>query len=461
MQSPDDLRNRREGVARAWDLPRGAVLVPSGLPVPVPGSDQFHEFHAHPEFAYLANARLPGSALAFDPAEGWVLFAPVAGIEERVWVGEGVDLESLATETGLRVRSLGELEGWLERRRGETLAVLGNDDITHNPLAYGIQGWNALELDVDPGLSARLSEQVSEARRAKDSSEIALMRAASDASRAGHLAAMRLARPGMTERQLQVELEAEFFRRGAERTAYGSIVGTGSNGAVLHFSPTSRALQDGEIVLIDAGAEHAGYASDVTRTFPAGPRFTGIQRDLYQLVLDVQQAAIGDVRPGVEYKDLHLGASARIAGGLVDLGILRGNPADLVERDAHALFFPHGLGHMLGLATHDAGGCLKGRSASDRFGLKWLRADLPLQPGYVVTIEPGIYFIRALLTDPARREQYRDAVDWDRVDGLLDFGGIRIEDDVLVTGSGADVLSDGIPKSIPEIETLRAEAHSR
>jgi Xaa-Pro aminopeptidase len=389
------------------------------------------------------------------------MFAPVAGLEERVWVGNGEDLEALAATTGLRVRPLGELEGWLERRRGEVLALLGNDDITHHPGAYGIEGWPALELDMDAELSARLSEQISESRRAKDPSEIALMHSAADASRAGHLAALRLARPGMSERQLQIELEAEFFRNGAERTAYGSIVGTGSNGAVLHFSPTSRALRDGEIVLIDAGAEVGGYASDVTRTFPVGPTFRGIQRDLYELVLEVQQAAIRDVRPGVEYKQLHLQASERIASGLVDLGILRGSPADLVERDAHALFFPHGLGHMLGLATHDAGGCLKGRTPSDRFGLKWLRADLPLQPGYVVTIEPGIYFIRALLTDPARRQHYREVVDWDRVDGLLDFGGIRIEDDVLVTATGADVLSGAIPKSIPEIEALRAEAHSR
>ena len=448
-------------MAHLWDVPRGSVLVPSGLPVPVPGTDQYHDFHAHPEFAYLSGARTPGSALAFDPGEGWVLFAPVAGLEERVWVGDGEDLEALAASTGLSVRPLGELSGWLERRRGETLALLGNDDIAHHPAAYGIEGWQALELDIDHELSARLSEQVSESRRAKDASEIALMRSAAGASRAGHLAALRLARPGMSERQLQVELEAEFFRNGADRTAYGSIVGTGSNGAVLHFSPTARALRDGEMVLIDAGAEVGGYASDVTRTFPVGPRFEGIQRDLYRLVLEVQQAAIGEIRPGVEYRDLHLRAAGRIASGLVDLGILRGNPADLVERDAHALFFPHGLGHMLGLATHDAGGCLKGRTPSDRFGLKWLRADLPLQPGYVVTIEPGIYFIRALLTDPARREQYRDMVDWERMDGLLDFGGIRIEDDVLVTATGADVLSGAIPKSIPEIEALRAEAHSR
>jgi Xaa-Pro aminopeptidase len=153
-----------------------------------------------------------------------------------------------------------------------------------------------------------------------------------------------------------------------------------------------------------------------------------------------------------------MAAALSIAEGLASLRILRGDPATLVERDAHALFFPHGLGHMLGLATHDVGGCLAGREKSDRFGLKWLRTDLPLQPGYVVTIEPGIYFIPAILNDPARRKRYADAVDWARVDSLLSFGGIRIEDDVLVTETGSDVLSGAIPKSIAAIEAIRAEA---
>jgi Xaa-Pro aminopeptidase len=142
----------------------------------------------------------------------------------------------------------------------------------------------------------------------------------------------------------------------------------------------------------------------------------------------------------------------------VDLGILRGEADTLVERDAHALFFPHGLGHMLGLATHDAGGCLAGRERSDRFGLKYLRTDLPLQPGYVVTIEPGIYFIRALLTDPERRQTYADAVNWDRVDTMLDFGGIRIEDDVLITANGPELLSGALPRALREVEAIREEA---
>lgn len=455
------LSSRRDEVARSWDLRAGAVLVPSGLPIPVAGSDQQHTFHAHPEFTYLAGVQTPGAVLGFDPADGWQLFAPVATQEDRVWAGDGEALEELAAASDVsRVRPLADLDRWLESHRAEPLALLGNVDLAAHPRAYGVQAWPSLELDLDEALAARLSEQVSETRRAKDPAEIDLMRAAAAASARGHLAALRLARPGMTERQLQVELEAEFFRAGSARTAYGSIVGSGPNGAILHSSPSSRAFLPGDLLLIDAGAEYEAYASDVTRTFPVDASFSGIQRDLYQLVHAVQTAAIASVAPGVEYKDLHMAACHGIASGLADLGILRGNPDDLVERDAHALFFVHGLGHMLGLATHDAGGCLAGRSASDRFGLKWLRADLPLKPWYVVTVEPGIYFIDALLTDRARRETFADAVNWPLVDSLRGFGGIRIEDDVLVTGSGADVLSGMLPSAIDQIEALRREAIS-
>lgn len=455
------LSLRREAVTRSWDLRAGAVLIPAGLPVPIAGSDQFHAFHAHPEFTYLAGVQTPGAVLAFDPADGWLLFAPVATQEDRVWVGPGEPLEAIAAHSALdRVHPLARLNAWLESRRTEPIAILGNADLAARPRAYAIEAWPSLELDLDAGLAERLSDQLSEARRTKDATEIEFMRTAADASIRGHLAALRLARPGMTERQLQIELEAEFFRAGSARTAYGSIVGSGPNAAILHSSPSARAFLPGDLLLIDAGAEHNAYASDVTRTFPVDAAFTGLQRDLYQLVHSVQAAAVAAVAPGVEYKDLHMAAALGIASGLAGLGILRGNPQDLVERDAHALFFVHGLGHMLGLATHDAGGCLAGRSPSDRFGLKWLRADLPLQPGYVVTVEPGVYFIDALLTDPVRRETFADAVNWPLVDSLRGFGGIRIEDDLLVTESGTDLLTAALPSAIGEVESLRREALS-
>jgi Xaa-Pro aminopeptidase len=461
MENSNALRLRRDRIARQWDVGGAgtAVVVASGLAVPVAGTDQFHEFHTHPEFRYLAGAAAAATVLVFDAADGWQMFAPVASIESRVWDGGGTPLEELRAESGIeRVRPLGELGRWLESHRGDTLAVLGNHDIVNHSRGYAIESWLALETVADDDLSARLSEQLAESRRAKDGAELERMRAAAESSRFGHFAAMRLARPGMSERALQVEIEAEFYRNGAQRTAYGSIVGSGPNAAILHTAPSQRLLGVGDLVLVDAAAESGGYAADITRTFPVAATFSPQQRELYELVLAVQEDAIANVRPGVEYKDLHLGACGQIAQGLVDLGILRGDAATLVERDAHALFFPHGLGHMLGLSTHDAGGCLAGRTASDRFGLKWLRADLPLEEDYVVTIEPGIYFIPALLDDPQRREGLADAVDWARVDALRGFGGIRIEDDVRVTAAGAEVLSAGIPKRVAAIEELRREA---
>lgn len=427
--------------------------------LPIAGTDQFHEYHAHPEHRYLAGVGQPGGVLAFDAGEGWTLFVPQPEAAERVWTGDGPSLAAVGDVSGLaRVRAASELGAWLERRRGEPVAVIGNDDLTLRAGEYGVESWTSLEFATDEDENERLRTVVAELRRAKDTNELALMREAAAATHRGHMAGLGKARAGMSERALQIEIEVEFFRAGAERTAYGSIVGGGPNAATLHFAPTAREFGEGELILVDAGAEVGGYASDVTRTYPVGARFEGVQRDLYQLVLDVQERGIAGARPGVEYKDLHLAASVEIAQGLIDLGLLRGNAEGLVERDAPALFFPHGLGHMLGLATHDAGGCLEGRGPSDRPTLRYLRADLPLQPGYVVTIEPGIYFIRALLEDADLRERYRNDVDWGRVDGLLDFGGIRIEDDVLVTEDEAEVLSAATPKSLEAIEALRAEA---
>ena len=453
------VTERRERAAARWDLDRGVVLVPAGLMLPIAGTDQFHEYHAHPEHRYLAGVGQPGGVLAFDAGEGWTLFVPQPEAAQRVWTGDGPSLAAVGDVSGLaRVRAAPGLGAGVGRRGGEPVAVIGNDDLTLRAGEYGVESWNSLEFATDEDENERLRTVVAELRRAKDANELALMREAAAATHRGHMAGLGKARAGMSERALQIEIEVEFFRAGAERTAYGSIVGGGPNAATLHFAPTAREFGEGELILVDAGAEVGGYASDVTRTYPVGARFEGVQRDLYQLVLDVQERGIAGARPGVEYKDLHLAASVEIAQGLTDLGLLRGNAEGLVERDAPALFFPHGLGHMLGLATHDAGGCLEGRAPSDRPTLRYLRADLPLQPGYVVTIEPGIYFIRALLEDADLRERYRNDVDWGRVDGLLDFGGIRIEDDVLVTEDEAEVLSAATPKSLEGIEALRAEA---
>jgi Xaa-Pro aminopeptidase len=243
---------------------------------------------------------------------------------------------------------------------------------------------------------------------------------------------------------LQVELEAAFLRGGADFVAYSTIVAGGPHSAVLHFLPTGRELRDGELLLIDAGGEYRGYVSDVTRTYGVSGSLNPQQQELYSLVRAAGVAAMERCTPGTEWKEVHSTAARVIGEGLVDLGILKGDRDSLVERGTVSLFFPHGIGHMVGLGVRDAGGILRGRGGYDPASPS-LRVDLPLQVGYAMTVEPGIYFVPAMLEDPANREQHKDAVAWERVDGLLGFGGIRIEDNVVITEGAPEVLTADIP----------------
>jgi Xaa-Pro aminopeptidase len=416
------LEARRERVAAALELTNEVLIIGAGQPIPLPeNTDQTYPFRAHSEYLYLTGLECPGGVVAFDPSEGWRSFVPRVTEDERIWEG----LEQPPGDP------IAELPGWLERRRGRPLINLGA------PLPELATTANAAEV------RARFHH----ARRPKDAAEIALLQRAAAATAAGYAAVQPLLNEGITERALQIELEAAFQRGGGDRTGYGTIVGTGPNAAVLHFEPTTRSARQGEFVLIDAGAEVDRYVCDVTRTYVVG-KPSGFQRDLYQLVLGVEERAIGACRPGVEWKDLHLRAAVELTDGLIAMGIMRGAAESLVEQEAHRLFFPHGLGHLVGLGVRDASGTLPGRPKDPRPIFKNLRTDLPLQPGYVITVEPGVYFIRPLLEDPARRERYRDEVNWSLVDRHLDTGGVRIEDNVLVTENDPVVLTAAIPKSL-------------
>ena len=213
--------------------------------------------------------------------------------------------------------------------------------------------------------------------------------------------------------------------------------------------PKARTVEDFKQTvqeLVDAGAEIDRYMADVTRTFVVGEP-DAFQRDLFQIVLAAEERAIARCVPGAEWKEIHLACAVDMVAGLAELGVMRGAAASLVEQEAHLLFFPHGLGHMVGLGVRDGSGMLPGRVKDPRPALKNLRMDLPLAPGYVVTVEPGLYFIPALLNDPARRARFRDCVNWARVEPLLALGGVRIEDNVLITAGAPEVLTKAIPKT--------------
>jgi Xaa-Pro aminopeptidase len=279
-----------------------------------------------------------------------------------------------------------------------------------------------------------------------------------------HLAAMAYSKPGVTEQLLAGHVEGTFAKGGCA-PAYGTILSV--RGEILHTHSHRNTLQAGDVVLLDAGAEdlESGLCSDVTRCWAVGG-FTPEGRDVYDTVLRANLAAIDAVKPGARFKDLHLLASRVVAEGLVNMKLLMGSPSSLVESGAHALFFPHGLGHQLGLDVHDLetfGDRVhypNGRTRSTQFGLSFLRMDMDLEAGMTFTIEPGLYFVPEILRNPEFRERFKGQVDFNRAEQFLamnqgrGFGGIRLEDDVLCTPSGADVLTAAIPKLLSDVEGL-------
>ena len=421
----DPLTARRARIASQLKLDNALLLIGAGEPISIPGgADQTYPFIAHAEYFVLTDLNMPGAVLAYDPFDGpeagWAPFVPDITEAQRVWEG----LESVP---GTPISNLG---AWLAARSSRPVVHLGV------PLSGAKPDNTAI---------AAVREQFMHARRPKDAAQLERIRAAAAATAAGFKTAAEQIRLGVTERALQIEIEASFARAGGTRPAYDTIVGIGSNSAVLHFTPTDRAANEGDFVLIDAGAEVRRYCADVTRTFVVG-KSRGIAKDLYAIVLEAEERAIARCTPGTEWRDIHLLCAIELTAGLVSLGLMRGDPAGLVESEAHLLFFPHGIGHMVGLGVRDAGGMFPGRRKSESPSLKNLRTDLPLEPGYVMTVEPGLYFIPALLNDPARRERFKDAVAWDKVDPLIGSGGIRIEDNILITTSAPDNLTAAIPK---------------
>jgi len=429
---------RRARIAQALALKDEVLLIGAGLPVPKPEiSDALLPYIAHQEYYYLTgHTEAPGGILAYDPKDGdggpdshrpgdgcWVSFVPEVTELDRVWEGR----EQLPGEL------LAKFPAWFSARRGRPVVRLG---ATIPGIAF------------DDARTREARERYKHARRPKEPAEIGLMQRGAVATAAGFAAIQPLLKPGVSERTLQIELEAEFFRQGAQATGYDSIVGIGARSAVFHGAPSpERVARNGDFILIDAGAQVDRYVTDVTRTYVAG-RPSAFQRDLHQVVLGAQTRACAKCRPGAEWKDLHFATAVDLLDGLAAMGVLKGKAQSLVEQEVHTLFYPHGLGHMVGLGVRDASGLEPGRPRDDRPSLRSLRMDLILRTGYIVTVEPGLYFIPAILTDPNRRRQHRRAVNWDLVDRHLQTGGVRIEDNLLVTEGDPVNLTAAIPKAL-------------
>ncbi len=417
------LETRRVRVAQALGQDPPLLLLSAGDPISVPGGlDVTYPFIPYPEYYWLTGVRRSGGVLAYDSEHGWTHFVRPVTTKERVW---SADIES---PQGRDVESLPQ---WLEEcQRDRSIVVIGAP----------LDG-----VPVDEELAGTIKLQLDEVRRVKDQAELDLLQRSLGATAAGHRRVQELIQPGVTERELQIEMEAEMFRHGADVVGYGTIVGFGSHAAVLHSEPDDTTLNKSDLVLVDAAGQVSGYTVDVTRTYPAVGRFTPEQQSIYDLVKAALLAATAACRDGVEWHAVHRIAATEIATGLRQLGILRCSADEALENEAVALFFPHGIGHMVGLGVRDVGGSSPGRDDPTCCGVK-VRIDLPVRTGYLMTVEPGIYFPKAVVDDPEQRQKFAETIDWERVDQWKGIGGVRLEDNVLITEDVPLVLTESIPK---------------
>lgn len=386
--------------------------------------DVDYVFRQNSDFLYLTGVEEPGCHLVIDPkTKKEVLFVPRIDAHHRVWEGHVPAPEEARKLFAVdRVMYSDELKKVVGRRK-----VVAK---------------------------AKLRDALDDLRACKTDAELDLMREANRVSGAAHAACMRAARPGMRENEVQAIFDAECLKAGLKHLAYPSIVATGANGAVLHYRHNNAELKDGDMLLIDAGAELRGYAADITRTFPVNGRFTRRQRDVYSVVLAAQKSCIDRARTGVVSADLHVHSMRVIGEGLKSLGLLRGDVDGLVESGAIRLFYPHGLTHMLGLDVHDVTGG-KRRKMPNPTKVP-VRFVAKLEPGFVITMEPGVYFIEALLNDPELRRKHKGSVDFAKAETFLDFGGVRIEDDVVIQAEGPALNLTSVPKEIADVEAACA-----
>jgi len=432
--SIEAYKKRRERLAQA--LGDGVAIIPTA-PERARNRDAHYPFRFDSYFYYLTGFTEPEALLVVvggrEPRS--ILFCRPKNEDREIWEGfrhgpEGARL-AFAMDESHAVETLDQEVPKLIADRQRLYFALGADAAWDGRVTTWLNAVRALSRTGvrAPSEVVDLHAVLDEMRLVKDEFELATMRRAAEISTGAHRRAMRFARPGRREYEVEAELLHEFYRHGAQAPAYTSIVATGANACVLHYISNRAVLGEDDLLLIDAGCELDGYASDITRTFPVNGRFSGARKDVYQLVLAAQAAAIEAVRPGNSFSDPHAAAVRTLARGMIDLGLLEGDVDGVIESGAYKRFYMHRTGHWLGLDVHDAGDY----GAEGRWKT--------LAPGMVLTVEPGLY------VRPG--EGVPEAL-WNI--------GVRIEDDALVTADGHEILTDAAPKAVAEIEALMSAA---
>jgi Xaa-Pro aminopeptidase len=414
------------------------VMLLAAAPERVRSADILFPFRQDSDFDYVTGFPEPDAVAVLAPQSDrcFVLFVRPHDPERAIWVGPRAGVDGAVARYGAdESHPLDDLEKTLApivAGATEVFLDLGRDDPLAARLLAVVKRVQAERPRTGRGPTAVRDATVllHELRLRKEPLEVARLRAAIAIACEAHRAAMQAARPGMPEYEIEALVDYTFRRRGATGPAYPSIVATGANATILHYTENDRPLGTDELLLLDAGAERAGYCADVTRTFPTGRRFPPAHRDVYQAVLASQLAAIASVRPGVTLEDIHAVALRVLCEAAIGLGLLSGSVDEAIEKETYRRFYMHRTSHWLGRDVHDVG----------RYKIDG--TPRPLEPGMVFTVEPGLYL-------PA------DATD---VPAAFRGIGVRIEDDVLVTDHGCEVLSADAPKQVEEIEALRAAA---
>lgn len=457
MFKPDVYISRRERLHEI--MKTGLALFYGNVEVPMNYPANTYHFRQDSDFLYFFGLDIPGFAgiMDFDSGED-IIFGNDFDMDDIIWMGPQPSVSTLAMKCGVtKTEPLARLGQVIDT------AVSGKRTIHFLPpyraetkMALGaLLKENPNQMRTLP--SEELIRAVVSLRSIKGLEEIEEIGKAIEIAREMHVTAMKMCKPGIREQEIFGAIEGIALARGAG-TSFPVILSI--NGQTLHNHYRGNVLSEGRMMVTDAGAEtNLHYASDITRTTPVGGKFNQRQKSIYEIVLKANVESINKARPGITNRDLHLDACRVIASSLKDLGLMKGDVEDAVRLGAHALFMPHGLGHMMGLDVHDMealGENFVGYNdeirRSDQFGLAFLRFAVPLKPGHVFTIEPGIYFIPELIDQWKSEGKFSDFISYGEVEKWKDFGGIRIEDDVLITGDGSEVLGSPIPKTVAEVE---------
>ena len=451
-------RRLREEMSGGIVLFLGSELSPMNYP------DNPYPFWQDRSFLYYWGLDSPGLAAILDADSGEeVLFGSDQTIDDIVWTGPLPSLAQRAERVGVAGT---ESPARLAER---VAAAVSSGRTVHYVPQY--RPFGALEIQrllgvpaeaVNGSASRELIRAVVAMRAVKSAEEIEQIEWAIGVSRDMHTAAMSMCRPGLHEQEVAGAVAGVALARGGQ-LSFPMIFTV--HGEVLHNHGCLNVMREGDLVVHDSGVSGPfGYASDITRTIPVSGRFTDRQRDVYEIVLRAQARALDAVKPGVPWRDIHLLAALAMTEGLRDLGLMKGDPGEAVAEGAHAIFFQCGVGHMVGLDVHDMEGLGEehvgygaGYERSDQFGLCYLRMARPVEPGFVMCVEPGTYFVPELM-DRWRAESRHEAfIDYDAFDAYRDFGGIRVEDDIVVTDEGMRVLGPSIPLSVDDVEAACAD----